>query len=202
MVKVMVGNNVSRTAVMVPEDTTLRKVLEDAHIDYSLGMTTLDGATLGAGELDKTFRDFNITENCYLMNTAKAVNAAAGIKVIGNRAFVESDFSPEELLEVEKYRPAALTLMDEEKKEPIFAVCVTNGDGKINKNGAEFGTKNAAGKALISIKIPEGKDAKEFIEESIGVSILLLRKVEAGLGEKLAEIKAEKDEVLGTIEVL
>lgn len=202
MIKVMVGNNVSRTAVMVPEDTTLRKVLEDAHIDYSLGMTTLDGATLGAGELDKTFRDFNITENCYLMNTAKAVNAAAGIKVIGNRAFVESDFTPEELREVAKYRPAALTLVDDETKEPIFAVCMASGDGSIGKYGAEYGTKNAAGHALISIEIPEGVDAKKYIEEKVGVAILLLRKVEAGLGEKLAEIKAEKDEVLGTIEVL
>ena len=202
MIKCYVGNNVSRTPVMVPENTTLRSVLEDAHIDYSLGMTSLDGSTLQAGDLDKTFADFRIAEQCYLLNTAKAVNAAAGIKVIGNRAFVESDFTPEELKEVAKYRPAALTLVDEETKEPIFAVCMASGDGSINKNGAEYGTKNAAGHALISIEIPEGADAKAFIEEKIGVSILLLRKVEAGLAEKLEEIKAEKAEVLGTIEVL
>ena len=202
MVKVYVGNNVTRRPVMVSDETTLRKVLEDNQIDYSLGMTTLDGATLAAGELDKTFKDFGISETCYLMNTAKAVNAAAGIKVIGNRAFVESDFTPEELREVAKYRPAALTLVDEETKEPVFSVCMSSGDGSIGKYGAEYGCKNAAGHALISMEIPDGVDAKEYIEEKVGVAILLLRKVEAGLSSKLDEIKAEKDEVLGTIEVL
>ena len=101
MIKVFVGNNVSRKAVLVDENSTLRKVLEDNQIDYSIGMTTLDGATLGAGELDKTFAEFRITEQCYLLNTAKAVNAA-GIKVLGQTAVIISDFTRDELKEVEK----------------------------------------------------------------------------------------------------
>ena len=202
MVKVFVGNNVTRRAVIVDENTSLRKVSEDNQIDYSLGMTTLDGATLQAGELDKSFKDFGITEQCYLMNTAKAVNAA-GIKVIGNTVFVESEFTPAELKEVSKYRPQALQLVDEETKEPIFAVGITAGDGTIGKFGAEYGSaSNADGKALISKKIPDGVDAKRYIEDTIGVSILLLKKVEAGLSDKLAEIEEEKEAVMATIEVL
>ena len=202
MISVMVGNNVNRTRVVVPEETTLREVLEQSHIDYSLGMTTLDGATLGAGELDKTFKEFNIKESCYLMNTAKAVNAA-GIKVIGSTVFVESEFTPDELKEVSKYRPQALKLVDEETKETTFAVAVTSGDGTIGKYGAEYGSAaNAAGKALISIKVPEGVDPTKYIEDKIGVSILLLKKVEAGLADKLAEIHAEKEAVMASVEVL
>lgn len=202
MVKVYVGNNINRKPVMVSEDTTLRKVLEDAQIDYSVGMTSLDGATLKAGDLDKTFKDFGIEETCYLLNTAKAVNAA-GIKVLGQTAVVESGFTPAQVSEVAKYRPCALVLTDPETKEATFAVGMGSGKGKINKNGAEFGSgKNAEGKAIITIDIPDGRDAKEYIEEKIGVAILNLQKVENGLGDALTEIAAEKAEVLGTIEIL
>lgn len=203
MIKCFVGNNVSRRPVIVDEQTTtLRKVLEDAQIDYSLGMTSLDGSTLQAGDLDKTFADFNITEQCYLLNTAKAVNAA-GIKVLGQTAVVESGFEPAEIREVSKYRPDSLTLKDPETKETTFAVGVGSGKGSINKFGASFGSgKNAEGKAIITIEIPDGVDAKSYIEEKIGVSILNLQKVEDGLREALGQIADEKARVLGTIEIL
>lgn len=202
MVKVYVGNNVSRRPVMVPEDTTLRKVLEDAQIDYSLGMTTLQGATMSPGDLDKTFRDHGVTEECYLLNVAKAVNAA-GIKVLGQTAVVESGFEPAEIREVAKYRPDSLTLKDAETKEVNFAVGMGSGKGVINKNGAEFGSgKSAEGKAIITMDIPDGEDAKDYIEKKIGVAILNLQKVEDGLRRALGEIADEKAKVLGTIEIL
>lgn len=75
MVKVIVGNNVKRNTVIVDGSATLRSVLEDNGVDYTKGMTSLDGATLGAGDLDKTFGDFGITEKCYLLNVVKADNA-------------------------------------------------------------------------------------------------------------------------------
>lgn len=75
MVKVVVGNNVKRNSVIVDNNTTLRTVLEDNDVDYTRGMTSLDGATLGAGELDKTFADYGITDKCYLLNVVKADNA-------------------------------------------------------------------------------------------------------------------------------
>lgn len=202
MVKVYVGNNLNRRAVMVSEETTLRKVLEDNNIDYSIGMTSLDGGTLQPGDLDKSFKDFGITETCYLMNTAKAVNAAC-IKVLGQTAVIESGFTPEQIAEVAKYRPAALQLIDKEAKEVEFAVGIGSGFGVINKYGAEFGSgKNAEGKAIITIQVPDGKDAKEYIEDKVGVSILNLKKVEDGLTAVLEEIAEEKAAVLGTIEVL
>lgn len=75
MVKVIVGNNVKRNTVIVDGSATLRSVLEGNGVDYTKGMTSLDGATLGAGDLDKTFGDFGITEKCYLLNVVKADNA-------------------------------------------------------------------------------------------------------------------------------
>ena len=75
MVKVIVGNNVKRETVIVPGNTTLRTVLEDNGIDYTRGQMNLDGATLGPGDLDKSFSDFGIAEKCFLISVVKADNA-------------------------------------------------------------------------------------------------------------------------------
>jgi len=75
MVKVVVGNNVKRESVIVDGGTTLRKVLEDAGIDYTRGVMHLDGSSLQAGDLDKTFAQFGITDKCFLLNVVKADNA-------------------------------------------------------------------------------------------------------------------------------
>lgn len=75
MVKVIVGNNLERRNVIVSENTTLRKVLEDAGIDYSRGNFQLDGSTLRPGDMDKTFADFGIRESCFLIGVAKQDNA-------------------------------------------------------------------------------------------------------------------------------
>lgn len=77
MIKVVVGNNVKRETVIVDASTTLRKVLEDANVDYTRGVMHLDGSSLNPGDLDKTFASLGITEKCYLLNVVKADNAAA-----------------------------------------------------------------------------------------------------------------------------
>lgn len=75
MIKVTIGNNVKRESVIIDENTTLRKALEDNGIDYTTGIMHLDGSSLNPGDLDKTFADFGITEKCYLLNVVKADNA-------------------------------------------------------------------------------------------------------------------------------
>lgn len=75
MIRVTVGNNLSRTNVIVSEDTTLKQVLTDNGIDYSRGGLTLDGASLKPGDIDKTFAAIGVTESCYLLQVVKADNA-------------------------------------------------------------------------------------------------------------------------------
>lgn len=77
MIKVTVGNTLKRNTVIVDDTTTLREVLEEAELDYAVGMTTLDGSTLNAGDMDKTFADFGVTERCYLLSVVKTTNASA-----------------------------------------------------------------------------------------------------------------------------
>lgn len=76
MIKVTVGNNVKRESVIVDSSTTLRTVLENAGIDYTRGSMTLDGSTLNAGDLDKTFGAFGIQDKCFLLRVDKQDNAA------------------------------------------------------------------------------------------------------------------------------
>ena len=76
MIKVTIGNNVKRSSEILDENTTLREALENAGIDYTIGMMNLDGSTLEPGDLDRTFADFNIKDKCYLLNVIKADNAA------------------------------------------------------------------------------------------------------------------------------
>ena len=74
MIKVTMGNNVKRVSEICEKDDTLRSALEKAEIDYSRNILQLDGDTLKAGDLDKTFADFGIAEKCYLLCVAKADN--------------------------------------------------------------------------------------------------------------------------------
>lgn len=76
MIRVTLGNNLKKENVTVDENTTtLRKALEDADIDYTIGMMHLDGSTLRPGDLDKTFAELGIKEKCFLLNVVKGDNA-------------------------------------------------------------------------------------------------------------------------------
>lgn len=75
MIKVVVGNNVKREQSIVDSGATLRSVLEGAGVEYAGKPVTLDGSTLGPGDLDRTFESFHIQEKTYLLVVTKADNA-------------------------------------------------------------------------------------------------------------------------------
>lgn len=76
MIRVTLGNNLKKENVTVDENTTtLRKALEDAGVDYTIGMMHLDSCTLRPGDLDKTFAELGIKEKCFLLNVVKGDNA-------------------------------------------------------------------------------------------------------------------------------
>ena len=80
MIRVTIGNNLKRNQYNITPDTTLRAAMEQAGIDYTSGMTTLDGSTLGPGDLNKAFVDFGFDgteghDKCFLLNVVKADNA-------------------------------------------------------------------------------------------------------------------------------
>lgn len=75
MIQVNIGNN-ARSEVAIEEKTmTLRECLEKHGVDYSTGTTSLDGAPLAPGDMDKTFEELGIVDKCYLYSIKKLNNA-------------------------------------------------------------------------------------------------------------------------------
>lgn len=117
----------------------------------------------------------------------------ATIKIAGNVAVIESAVPFDTLKRIEKYRPKALQLFDEDKK-PYFAVGTTTGEGSASRYGVSFGQASYAESrnAVIAIDIPEGvEDVKAWVEDKVGAAILNLNKVEAQLDDACAEIDDE-----------
>jgi len=75
MIRVTIGTNTDRSSVIVDPATTLKDALKDNNIDIGVSSITLDGATLKAGEINKTFAEMGITADCFLIVCAKAENA-------------------------------------------------------------------------------------------------------------------------------
>ncbi len=203
MISVVIGNNMGRSTSIIDSSTTIRKALENNDIDYSLGMTSLDGSTLRAGDLDKTFEDFGITEKCYLLQTVKADNAAT-VKVFGGACVIESQYAPEEWGKVAKFRPKALSLYDtDDPKTEIFRVAVGTGKGSLSKYGATFGSAvTQDGNATITMDIPAGVDGKAWVLDTLGVSILNLNKVESKLVDAYNEVEEEQEAIASYVQIL
>lgn len=204
MIKVIIGNNTTRISKNYTEDTTLREALEAAEIDYAIGMTSLDGATLGPGDIDKTFADMGVTEKCYLMNVVKADNAAC-VKVMGGVAVIESSMKLNDLKTIYKFRPKMLELKTADGKDVLYSVAtLKSGAGSMNKVGACFGVNaTAAGNATITLELPEDcADPKAYLEDKLGASILYLNKIEEAAADVLADITAERESIRSNINVL
>lgn len=75
MIRVIVGTTTQRVEKNYSPATSLREILEDNAVDYSIAQVMLDGANLQAGDMDKTLADMNVTEKCMLIAVVKAANA-------------------------------------------------------------------------------------------------------------------------------
>lgn len=206
MISVTFSSNTTRTTDIVPADTTIRAALESHGIDYTAGMTSIDGATLRAGEIDQTFEELGIGDRCYLMTVVKADNAAT-IKVFGRNAIVESAATLGQIRTLAKYRPDALALFEGEgaDRHPVFRVAPgIAGTGDIGKFGVIFGVNpNAAGKATVSLTMPdEVTDPVEYIAEEVGAAILSLNKVEAQFAPAAADLESELAAIRANIEIV
>lgn len=76
MITVTIGTNLNRNKVVVDPNTSIKELLEQNSIDYSVGGIHLDGLSIAGGDLEKSFRDFGITEKCTLISVVKADGGA------------------------------------------------------------------------------------------------------------------------------
>jgi len=127
----------------------------------------------------------------------------AKVTIAGNSFVVTSEISMEDLLAVKKYRPAALAITDPETKETLFKVGI--GYSSVSDYGISFGgvSNDEDRLALATLPIPaDVEDAKEYVLDKAGLAIANLNKVEAGIAEALKEIRAEREAVAESIDVI
>lgn len=72
MIKVTIGTNTKRKNIMVDPSRTVKNVLEENDINYSTGGIHLDGMAVSAEDMNKSFTDHGITEDCMLIAVVKA----------------------------------------------------------------------------------------------------------------------------------
>ena len=202
MIKVIIGNNLSRKSVIIDENTIIKEALAANDVDYTRGVTTLDGATLTASEMNKSFAALGVTSDCMLLNVVKADNAAK-ISVKAGVAFVESAMKLSDVKTLAKYAPKALSLMSDDGKSEVFKVGVTSGSGSVNAYGVSFGTGvTKDGNAVVTMMIPEGtENPKAWVMDKVGSAILNLGKVEKQAEKSLASVAADLSAIEDTITV-
>lgn len=74
MIRVTLGNGLERKNVTVTSDTTLKAAIEQNGFSLERNYT-LNGASLAAGEVNKTFGEMGCTDTALLIAVAKADNA-------------------------------------------------------------------------------------------------------------------------------
>ncbi len=130
----------------------------------------------------------------------------AKIVIAGDAAVITSALKLEDVRTVAKYRPDELVLKGGENgKEPVFAISVTEGAGKINQYGVSFSqeTRDEAKLATLTILakgVGDG-DMKEWVADQYGKALICLNELEARLPAVLADIDAEKADVMRSITV-
>ena len=126
------------------------------------------------------------------------------VNIAGNSYVITSSVSMEDLETVAKYRPAALTLVDEESKETYFKVGVGT-TSSVNDHGISFSGVTNDDRKLATATLPISPDiegeAKDYVLDKAGLAIANLNKVEEGIAAVLEEIQSERDTIAENITV-
>lgn len=126
------------------------------------------------------------------------------VQKIGNVLAVTSDISFSDIQLLEKNRPEALQIKDEDNKEVVFAVGTRKeGNGSIGEYGIEF-VKTDGNKAIVTVPFDAGNaaDIKAAIVDKIGAAMLNLGKIEAQIPNKVSEVREQISSLEESIELL
>jgi len=126
----------------------------------------------------------------------------ANVTIAGNSYVIASDVAMADLETVKKYRPSALTLVDEETKEPFFKVGI--GSNSLSDHGISFGGISNCEKKVATATLPipaDAEDAKEYVLDKAGLAIVNLNKVEKNIAAALADVKTEREAIAESIKI-
>ena len=212
MVKIRIVHDGYEKKLIVSEKKPIRKVLHDSEIDYApIDSVSLNGKKLSPEELKNSLLEFGLVDTAEITigagenvprESSDAMNLHPGfsvcplkVQIMGCACIIISEFSLDELTEMQKYMPEAMTGRDE-KGEPVFAISIDEeGSGLLNSYGAEFSRmKTSQGKATITALIDSDcGDAETWVKEKLGSAILSLIDLEEDLKKKLADLHERKN---------
>lgn len=122
---------------------------------------------------------------------------ALEIKTIGNSVFVVSSATPQQIEDLNEWKPSALTYVEDGN---LFYVCNGEGEGGISECGVEFAEGEIDGKAYVHMSIPEDMTMEEFKAEfktlDIAHQLWILKQIEDGFELALKEIETRKNAIL------
>lgn len=129
------------------------------------------------------------------------------IIVAGDAVVIKSTLKLEDIQLVQKARPKALTIFDEEDGKKIldsaFGICTTAGRGSVTDAGICFNSASQEGLAQVTVPVPAGEgELKERVAAAYGVAVMKLGKLESKLPEIISSIKADNAAMLGSIELM
>lgn len=128
----------------------------------------------------------------------------ANCKKFGEAVVITSAAKLEDIRKIEKYRPDALVVLGgEDGKEPIFAVGLSSKrSGSINSFSIDFGGCNEDGFAQVTVSYcGPNENVKAHLADSIGPQLTMLGKLEESWPAVLAEIDADVDRIMASIEI-
>ena len=128
----------------------------------------------------------------------------ANVKKFGEAVVITSEAKLEDLKKITKYRPEALILMGgEDGKEPIFGVGLSaSRAGSINECSINFGGCNDDGFAQVTVNYCGPTDnVKAHLADDIGRQLTMLHELEKTFPAVLAEIDADVERIMASIEI-
>jgi hypothetical protein len=200
MVKVTLITNNPRKTVFAEETKTVKQILDENDVSYGNAATAVDGATLNAGEINKTLDELGIKEKVVISVLAHKDNAAKAT-IQGAACVITSSMTPEQIQRYKKFHPESLTMYDEDN-EPVYAISYDpEGPGSIDCNGAIFGAAtNAEGFATITVVLdPTAEDKQQLVFDKLGRALLNLNDLEKQLLENISDLDEEEAAIRAAI---
>ena len=126
------------------------------------------------------------------------------VKIMGESAVLTSTLKREEIELLQKLSPNQLVFLDEDTKDPIFAIGIAK-VGSISENGVLFNNHNNDGFATATILLPDGIEIEkraEWVSEHFEKGINGLNEVEERIHDSAELAKSTHQTFLDGIEIL
>lgn len=129
----------------------------------------------------------------------------AKVNIFGDSIVITSGMKLNDVKKLKKYKPELLRLVDEDTKEEIFAISISN-RASFTKFGASFTSQNNEGNATLTLPIPTtcmtAEEKRQYVKDQFGYALLNLNLLEGFLAEEFDVLLDEFQKMDESISIL